>query len=317
MQPRIMRRSIVATALAGLLALLASCLAASATGSIASHRSGARRFGASARAAVIGGAPARAGAFASVAEVLDFRGDIVGQCTGTVVAPHLVLTAGHCAEDIETGIMDKASGYRVLTGGVTEGGERQVSAVTGVIVDEDFHRRVDDGDAALLVLASATTAPPVRLATAADRRQLHAGMRATMAGWGRTQYAQQRPTLALHWADTVVQGARWCARAAPPFYPRNEICTIDPPSYRTGACNGDSGGPLLVHEGPRREVVEIGVVIHGYARCSTRTPSVFTRVEAIAGWVKTWVDAYKSPPAPSTPAPSTPTPSAASGAPAS
>ncbi|HSZ70603.1 MAG TPA: trypsin-like serine protease [Solirubrobacteraceae bacterium] len=291
-----MSNSIVALILAGLAALLLSCvLVLAPVVGAAIDRHGVPRRAASAHAAVIGGSPAPAGTFASVAEVLDFRGKIVGQCTGTVVAPHLVLTAGHCAEDVETGIMDKAAGYRVLTGGVQEAGERQISTVTGVIVDEDFHRRVDDGDAALLVLATATTAPPIRLATAAERRRVHAGMRATVAGWGKTRYEQQAPTPQLYWADTVVQAGRWCALNAPPFYARNEICAIDPPNYQTGACNGDSGGPLLVHEGPQQEVIEIGVVVHGYGHCSTRRPSVFTRVEAIAGWVKTWVDAYASP----------------------
>ncbi len=286
-----MSKSIFAFTLAAVSAVLLSPLAP-AFGD-AAHHSSVR-----ARAAVIGGAVAQAGTFASVAEVIDARGDVIGQCTGTVVAPHLVLTAGHCAENMVSGVMNKAAGYRVLTGAVAEGGERQISTVTGVIVDEDFRRRVDDGDAALLVLATATTARPVKLATAHDRRRLHAGLRATIVGWGKTTYDQTAPTVALHWASTVVQGARWCRRNAPPFYRRSEICAIDPPDYTTGACNGDSGGPLLARETPGGEPVEIGIVVHGYAQCSTRLPSVFTRVEAIAAWVKTWVDAYQSPAAP-------------------
>jgi secreted trypsin-like serine protease len=286
-----MRKSISAATLACVSAVLLGPLALASGAST-------RRSSGLAHVAVIGGATARAGTFASVAEVIDARGDVIGQCTGTVVAPHLVLTAGHCAENMASGVMNKAAGYRVLTGGVADGGERQISAVTGVIVDEDFRRRVDDGDAALLVLATATTAPPVKLATARDRRRLHAGMRATIVGWGRTAYDQAAPTVALHWANTVVQGARWCRRNAPPFYQRSEICAIDPPNYTTGACNGDSGGPLLAREAPGGEPMEIGIVVHGYARCSTRLPSVFTRVEAIAAWVKTWVDAYQSPATP-------------------
>ena len=72
----------------------------------------------SAHAAVIGGQPAEPGTFPWMAYVLDFRGNEVGQCSGTVVAPNLVLTAGHCAEDVQTGVVNEASGYRVLTGNV-------------------------------------------------------------------------------------------------------------------------------------------------------------------------------------------------------
>ena len=49
----------------------------------------------SAHAAVIGGQPAAPGTFPWMAYVLDLRGSNIGQCSGTVVAPNLVLTAGH------------------------------------------------------------------------------------------------------------------------------------------------------------------------------------------------------------------------------
>jgi secreted trypsin-like serine protease len=264
------------------------------------HAGGSRLVRRSPRAngAIVGGEPAQAGTFASVAEVIDIRGAEEGQCTGTVVAPNLVLTAGHCAENVKTGIANGSTGYRVLTGGVEETSERQTSTVLGVLVYEGYARKVDDGDAALLVLSTATAAPPVRLATAADGAKLHAGSRATIAGWGETRDGQSGPTPALNWASTVVQGKRWCKHNAPPFYPRSEICAIDPPRYATGACNGDSGGPLLAHA-PGGALLEVGIVVHGYDACSTRLPTVFTRVAPLASWVQTWIDAYKV--APSSP----------------
>lgn len=256
-----------------------------------------------ARAAIIGGAPAQAGTFTSLAFILDVRGKIVGQCTGTVVAPDLVLTAGHCAENMKTGVPNKASGYSVVTGSLDwakAGG--QVSKVSGVLVYEGFHRRVDNDDAALLVLSTPTTAPPIALASASDMGQFQSGAAAMIAGWGRTFFRQKLPTEDLLWANTVVQGHRWCRRNAPPFYAASEICTIDPPHYATGACEGDSGGPL-VGTGPAGEPMQIGITVHGYAKCSTRRPSVFTRVDLISSWVHTWIEAYKSPPPPPSPAP--------------
>src|SRR5271165_5294239 len=129
--------------LAGTLALLlgaATAVPGLATGDI--RRSEAPRPRSTrAHEAVIGGAPARAGAFASVAEIVDLRAHEIGECTGTVVAPSLVLTAGHCAENIRTGTVDAASGYRVLTEGVgATAAERQVSTVSGVLVYEGFLR---------------------------------------------------------------------------------------------------------------------------------------------------------------------------------
>jgi len=290
-----MRNLLTPLALAGISAMLLSS-GTPALGQAARAVPAARRSP-TANAAIIGGEPAQAGMFASVAEILDIRGREVGQCTGTVVAPNLVLTAGHCAENVKTGIANGSTGYRILTGGVEETSERQISTVSGVLPYEGYARKVDDSDAALLVLSTATTAPAVRLATAANRAKLHAGSRATIVGWGETHYGQSGPTRALNWASTVVQSNHWCKRNAPPFYGRSEICTIDPPSYATGACSGDSGGPLLTRA-VNGEVVEVGIAVHVYTACSTRLPTVFTRVKPLAAWVQTWIDAYKVAPSP-------------------
>jgi len=298
--------------LAGVLAVLLSVAGGSVPVAIALegvHGDGGPHPAMKAHEAIIGGAPARAGTFASLAYIVDVRGSEVGQCTGTVVAPKLILTAGHCAENVKTGIVNKSSGYVVLTGSLDPATiEPQVSTVLGVLVDEAFVRRVDDGDAALLVLSTPTTAPAITLANASDLRDLRAGTPAMMAGWGRTQYGQRRPIERLQWAHTAVQGGRWCKRNAPPFYLRSEICTIDPPRYSTGGCNGDSGGPLLASEPTGGEPIQIGIAIHVYGRCSTRRPTVFTRVDPISSWVHTWIEAYKLPPTP-TPTPSPPAPS--------
>lgn len=276
-----------------------------------------------AHASVIGGAGAPPGAFASVAEILDIRGREVGECTGTVVAPTLVLTAGHCAVNMRTGKVNAASGYRVLTS-APGSPERQIATVSAVLVYEGFARRVDNRDAALLVLSAPTAAPAVKLAGGGGARAASrssgppAGLTATIAGWGKTTWLQSRPTAELQSATTVVQRPRWCARNAPPFYRRSEICTIDPPRFATGACNGDSGGPLLAPNSSGTGVVEIGIVVHGYQRCSTRRPSVFTRVEAIAPWVQRWIDAYATaaPAAePSSPETAPPAPPAPAGGP--
>ena len=68
--------------------------------------------------AIIGGTSAQTGTFPSLAYVVDFQGQLAYQCTGTVVAPSLVLTAGHCAENMQTGAPFSPSGFRVVTGAV-------------------------------------------------------------------------------------------------------------------------------------------------------------------------------------------------------
>jgi secreted trypsin-like serine protease len=268
----------------------------------------AQRPPAVAHTSIIGGRAAQAGSFPSLAYVIDIQGKYAYQCTGTVVAPSLVLTAGHCAENPSTGVRYKPSGYRIVTGAVdplTPGAT--VSRALGVIVYPGFARKVDDGDAALLVLSTPVSAPPIGLATRSETAHLSAGLPAVMAGWGLTSYVQRLPTETLQSAGTAVQGRKWCAAHAPPFFAKSEICAVAPPSYATGACSGDSGGPLL-EQRPSGEAVQIGIAVHVYGRCSTHHPSVYVSVGAIAAWIHTCIAAYKLPPVAPSPAPAPPPP---------
>jgi len=269
--------------------------------------SAARRPAAIAHEAIIGGAAAQAGTFPSLAYVVDFQGQFAYQCTGTVIAPSLILTAGHCVANMQTGAAFNSSGFRVVTGAVDplQPGE-PVSRVLGVILYPGLESKVDKGDVALLVLSTPTTAPPIALASAAEAKRLVAGVPATIVGWGKTAYEQASLTEQLQSAATVVQARKWCRRNAPPFYPRSEICTISPPNYATGVCQGDSGGPLLA-SGPSGEELEVGVADHVYGRCSTRHPSVFAGVGSIYSWVQTWIAAYRRPAAPPAPPTTLPT----------
>jgi trypsin len=256
-----------------------------------------------ANAAIVGGAPAAGAAFPWLAEMLDVRGDETIECTGSVVAPRLILTAGHCVENLTTGAAYPASGFSVLTFTQSaRGGERQLSSVSGVIPYEGFKRSVDTGDAALLALSAPVRAPAITLGTSAGAGQLQAGTTATIVGWGKTRFTEREPSRTLRSAGTVVQASTWCARTAPPFLVSGELCALDAPSYSSGGCNGDSGGPLLV-AGANGVPVDVGIAVHVYGRCSTRRPTVFTRIEAIAPWLDSWIAAYAQP---ATPAPAPP-----------
>ncbi len=219
--------------------------------------------------------------------------------------PDLILTVGHCAENMETGVVNESPGYRVVTGNVEwTSPERQVSAVSRVIVYPGFDRSVDDSDAALLVLSAPTTAPAISLAIwPSDSNILQAGTGALIAGWGETEEAFPER---LQWAETVVQAPEWCEGEVKMFYQGSELCTIDPPSDSTGACSGDSGGPLIA-ETSSGTPVEIGVTIRASADCSTSHLAVFTRADLLASWVHEWAEAVKPPP-PQPPPPQPPSP---------
>lgn len=286
----------------------------------AGHRRGLRDRRAQrprAHAAIIGGSSAAPGTFPSLAWIFDVRGEAIGQCTGTVVAPNLVLTAAHCAEDVESGVVNEPGGYSVVTGNVdvaAPSSEQQVSGVSNVLVYPLYKRAglIEGwGDAALLELSTPTTAPPIALATRADAQLWEPGAPAVMAGWGQTYPEEAAWTEQLQWAPTVVQGTEWCRSNAGGYLPLGQLCTIKPPEYATGACEGDSGGPLLAQPPGRPEPIEIGIAQSVYNHCSTTKPSVFTRAELVSGWVNGWIEALNPPPPPTPPAPPPPPPAPA------
>lgn len=282
--PTLPRRCIRALSSVAMLALLLSA-------QTSAHSVRALRF-VSAPPLVIGGAPDEGESFPWMAFVVNVREEehLVDLCSGAVVAPRLILTAAHCVEDMKTGRMGAPAEFRVVTGNDDwTSSSHEVLHVSQTVVYGRFNRHFANDDAALLVLAEPTSAPAIALARRReDRSWLGAGTGAWLVGWGKTEFAQQIPTTTLRYAETVIQGSRWCRRNAPPFFPRDELCVINAPKETTGVCNGDSGSPLVLDEEGQEEV-DLGIASHVYGRCSTRHPGVYTRVDAIYPWVRRWI----------------------------
>jgi hypothetical protein len=264
------------------------------------------------RPLILGGLPAAPGSFGMAAFVVYEDPDTgdVSVCSGTVVSAQLVLTAGHCAVDLETGVADEPAGYAVVTGSLDwTSPARQVSPVSRTIVDPSYDPVTGDGDTALLVLSSPTTAPAVPLASdPGDLSLMGPGTPAQIAGWGLT-LADTIPDQ-LQWGVSVVQSPGYCAAAAADLAMTldagRQTCAIDAPTFADGTCNGDSGGPLLAQRGDGTWV-EIGITNWGAANCSTGVPDFFARADAISPWVGGWIQALSPPAAPAAPAaPSTP-----------
>jgi secreted trypsin-like serine protease len=216
-------------------------------------------------------------------------------CTGTVVAPTLILTAGHCIKDVLTGRSTPVHRYIVVTGSgdVRDRTIRQVSKVVRTAVYPGFDRFKLHGDAGLLVLATPTTAPAVALAGASDAGLLGPGLPTYIAGWGVSSGgAKPRQSPILRRARTYVQRLRYCrnhARVYYPFFNTTQLCTTTPPEFAGGGtCHGDSGGPALAFREDGTPV-QIGITSLGPVDCDRSLPDVFTRVDRISGWIGEWI----------------------------
>ena len=252
-----------------------------------------------AHASIIGGGAASIADFPWLAAIeAEDPGGGFFDCTGSVVAPKVILTAGHCVENLETSTIYPAPGYAVATGvaDLNQLQRQNVSKVSQAVVYPGFSPSTLRGDAGLLILATPVTAPALPLASSADSALLGAGTAVSIAGWGLTSSGAKDSPTVLQAASTTIQPSAYCKKRTARFYslysPAGQLCTNDPPSFAIGTCHGDSGGPTVAHR-TDGSAVEVGITSLGEARCSTALPSVFTRVDQISPWVASWIAAVE------------------------
>lgn len=259
--------------------------------------------GASARAAatasIIGGDGATIEEFPSLAYIQAREGKSGFACTGTVVAPKVILTAAHCIEDLERGSFTSAGNYAVATGTTTPGKalRQNVFRVAETHVFPGFDPGNLRGDAGILVLDRPTAAPPIALAGPADAALYEGGTTVRLAGWGLTQANAADGPDSLRSTSLVVQAPTFCKQKTRRYYnvysAAQQLCAIDAPSRKSGGCFGDSGGPAI---GQRTDgaPVQLGIISTGGPFCSTQLPNVLTRIDYVGPWVAEWIAAVET-----------------------
>jgi hypothetical protein len=200
----------------------APLLRSRSAGVLAAALAGSLAWGAPARA-IVGGEAAAPDLAAHVVMIVSDRGSF---CSATLIAPTLLLTAGHC--------VTKGASYRLLT---YSGGKPQLGELGRVAIHPRFdkaayakRRFVIDLALVSLPAQPAGTAP---LPLAAEAGQMGATYR--IAGYGLARRGDGKTGGTLREASLV--GVEPASKV--------QLRLDDPGGGTVGSCQGDSGGPVL------------------------------------------------------------------------
>jgi secreted trypsin-like serine protease len=240
---------------------------------VASLAIGSAAAGADPGKRIVGGNPANPADWPFAAAVFDHHFFL---CSGSVIAPDVVLTAGHCLMSGFTNDLKVVVGRSDLEDHST--GER-IRVVRGK-VDPHYAAHFHE-DFSVLRLEHPTSVAPVALpASPKDARAATVvGTRLGTAGWGATHPNGSGDTSVLMEAETTTIPPHECREAHPRWEPRSEICTRGDALSGGGdvsACYGDSGGPLVADT--PGGVILVGATSYGGRRCGVRKPTVYARV---------------------------------------
>jgi secreted trypsin-like serine protease len=247
--------------------------------------------------AIVNGNDAAPGEYPYIAKVTI---DGAFGCTGTLVTPTKVVSAGHCASLVPGGIANVPIGQPGQLIEVNIGAYRapfddgeSFTATSVAVAPQYLGLQSVRDDVSVITLDRPSSAPTVKIASQAERSIWSPGTMATIAGFGTTESGGDTPEI-LQEAQVPIRTDADAAAAYPylvdgvdplfgGFESQSQLAAGD---GRADTCQGDSGGPLLAPTsgGVLRLV---GDTSYGVGCADPDYPGIYGRVAD--DYLRTWI----------------------------
>ena len=232
--------------------------------------------------AIVGGHDA--GSYPSVARITFGQSFL---CTGTLIAPNWVLTAGHCGSITGAAVASPASWpaplIDVQIGGHTDTQGEQVPVSQAIV--EPSYLATSGYDVTLLKLSRNAAEAPTPVSGSSETALWSAGTSETIVGWGTTSEGGDTPSV-LQEANVPITTDAYCSGAYSDFDAKTMVCA-GYPQGGTDTCQGDSGGPMFGHDATGALKV-VGATSYGDGCARPGKPGVYARVggDVLREWIR-------------------------------